>query len=516
MRDYSIIKKAVPIAALALAAILVFLYAFEYYDFTFIKRPESKPEGEQSAPVTEDVTEPVTEPVTDPVTPEPGETLPPVTEAPEPVIDPTSFPDVNAAGAEGYYLTSLPYTSDMIIAELRSRLETSDSFSLRTRTWNKPVYEYEYANGEAELKWVPTEEDIPTLEAYMGYIFADTGETVNVYDSYGRFLNYFNPEAYEFAYKRDKAGNPLLRRAYNYTASTEDGTQSADFKSFNYYYLSSGGGIYNSDYNDAAENRGVMSDYPAYFGAADGGLGRKCVYNQVVQKTVKGKLKSFIRTRWNITWNGVPINEETYYAAYPYSEGRACVTDEEGTMFFVDTNGNKTFETKKEYWSTGNRYVVERLLLPLDETTALGCYYYDHGLVKARRQIYDYYQLDDWDIMYVMSDEYVMLYTDGTLFPIPANYKVLTYSDGVMLLEKNGVFGYMDYTGAWLNTPEYEAAEHFSEGLAPCKKDGRWGMIDTAGNTVLPFIYDYIQPTSSGVIIAHSEYGWNTYLKMAK
>ena len=184
-------------------------------------------------------------------------------------------------------------------------------------------------------------------------------------------------------------------------------------------------------------------------------------------------------------------------------------------MYFVNDQGKRTFETKKEYVISG-RYVVDQLLLPLDETTALGCYYYEYGLVKARRQIYDYYQLEDWDLMYIMSDEYVMLYTDGSEFPVPTGYSVKTYSNGVMLLEKNGTFGYMDYTGAWLNSPDYEDARYFMEGLAPCKKNGKWGMIDTAGRTVLPFVYDYIQPTSSGVIVTHSGNGWNVYMKMAK
>ncbi len=508
------IKKVLSFAALAVCAVLVFLYALEYYDFIFIKRPEAVTE----APVTDIQTEPVTTPpaATEPATTEPPVQTQPVQTQPEIVIDPREFPDANEAGTDGYYLTSLTYNPEtMIIAELRSRLETTNSFSLRTRNWNKPVYEYESQNGEAILNWVPTEENIPAVEAYMGYLFADTGETVNIYDSYGRFLNYFNPDVYEFAYKRDTAGYPLLRQAYYYTASTKDGLQSETFKDFNYFYIA-GGGIYNSDYNDAVHGRGVMSDYPAYFGTSDSGLGRKCVFNDVVVKTLKNKLQAFTRTRWNITWQGVPINDVTYYAAYPYSEGLACVADEEGIMYFVDTNGNKAFETKKEYWNTGDRYVVDRLLLPLDETTALGCYYYDHGLVKARRQIYDYYQLDTYDVMYVMLDEYVMLYKDGTEFPIPANYKVLSYSDGVMLLEKNGTFGYMDYTGAWVGNPDLEDAEHFSEGLAPCKRNGKWGMIDTAGRTVLPFIYDYIQPTSSGVIVTHSETGWNVYYKMAK
>ena len=74
----------------------------------------------------------------------------------------------------------------------------------------------------------------------------------------------------------------------------------------------------------------------------------------------------------------------------------------------------------------------------------------------------------------------------------------------------------MDFTGAWLGTPDYDMARPFSEGLAACMKDGKWGMIDMAGNVVLPFIYDSVQSASSGVIVCHSASGWNTYLKMAK
>lgn len=506
-------KKVIAIAALILAAVLVFLYAFEYFDFTFIKRPE-KTDAEIT---TEAVTEPVTTiPDTEPPATESPVTVPPVTTEPEPVIDPASFPDVDAAGIDGYYLSDQPYSDGMILAELRLKLENTNEFSLRKRYWNKPEYKYEHQNSEAELVWTPTEEAIPVIEAYMGYIFADSGDTMFVYDSFGRHLNYFNPNAFEFAYKRDRLGNPLLRRSKNVTATTKDGAESATFKEFDYFYLNGAGDVCQSGYFDPVENRGVMADYPGYFGTTEGSLGRDCTFNRVVQKTVKGKLKSFFRTRWSITWGGEPINDTVYYALYPYSEGYACVTDEEGIMYFVDQNGKKTFETKKEYVDNGGRYVVDRLLLPLDETTALGCYYFDHGLVKARRQIYDYYQLDDWDLMYVMSDEYVMLYTDGTQFPTPANYKVLTYSDGVILMEKNGTYGYMDYTGAWVGTPGFEDAKHFSEGLAACKKNGRWGLIDTKGNTVLPFVYDYIQPTSSGVIVTHSANGWNVYLKMAK
>jgi len=37
----------------------------------------------------------------------------------------------------------------------------------------------------------------------------------------------------------------------------------------------------------------------------------------------------------------------------------------------------------------------------------------------------------------------------------------------------------------------YEDADYFSEGLAAVKLDGKWGYIDTTGNEVIPFQYDY-------------------------
>jgi len=40
---------------------------------------------------------------------------------------------------------------------------------------------------------------------------------------------------------------------------------------------------------------------------------------------------------------------------------------------------------------------------------------------------------------------------------------------------------------------KYDDAEDFSEGFAKVKKDGKWGVIDKKGNTVIKFIYDEIK-----------------------
>ena len=95
---------------------------------------------------------------------------------------------------------------------------------------------------------------------------------------------------------------------------------------------------------------------------------------------------------------------------------------------------------------------------------------------------------------------------------------MLSYSDGMILLEKDGLFGFMDYTGEWIAEPIYSYAEAFCEGLAVLKtKDGRYGMIDTAGNIVLPFAYSHVSSCSDGLVVCYSETnGWEIMRKMTK
>ena len=96
--------------------------------------------------------------------------------------------------------------------------------------------------------------------------------------------------------------------------------------------------------------------------------------------------------------------------------------------------------------------------------------------------------------------------SDGSLMKLPADYTVRAYSDSVILLEKGGKYGYMSSRGRWITDPSFTAARPFYEGLAvAADADGKYGMIDTSGNIVLPFVFDYVSNCSDGVIIALSE-----------
>ena len=66
--------------------------------------------------------------------------------------------------------------------------------------------------------------------------------------------------------------------------------------------------------------------------------------------------------------------------------------------------------------------------------------------------------------------------------------------------------------------PVYSYAEPYFEGLAVIGlESGEKAMIDTAGNTVIPFAYEHISNVSSGVIALYdSETGWQILHKMTK
>lgn len=50
--------------------------------------------------------------------------------------------------------------------------------------------------------------------------------------------------------------------------------------------------------------------------------------------------------------------------------------------------------------------------------------------------------------------------------------------------------------------PQYEDADSFSQGLAAVKKDGKYGVIDTQNNVVIPFEYTRITSYSNGLAVA--------------
>ena len=79
----------------------------------------------------------------------------------------------------------------------------------------------------------------------------------------------------------------------------------------------------------------------------------------------------------------------------------------------------------------------------------------------------------------------------------------LPFQNGLGCVWKDGKCGFVDKTGEVIS-PQYRYFfTHFSEnGLAAvCNMNGKYGFIDAAGNTVIPFEYDIVEPFHDGLAI---------------
>ena len=147
---------------------------------------------------------------------------------------------------------------------------------------------------------------------------------------------------------------------------------------------------------------------------------------------------------------------------------------------------------------------------------SIGSYYFDHGLIRVRKQIIDFWRyflrLSYTGSQIKVMDEYdTLVRADGTEFELPVGFRLEGYSEGRLLLSRDGKYGIQSVTGEWIAQPIFADGGPFIGGLAPLKtEDGRWGVIDTEGNIVLPFTYDAISQVSSGLIACwREENGWS-------
>lgn len=489
----------------------------------------------------------------------------------------TVMPLKSTLAAEGYYSTDAPFVQGNKFAVFETTYALPKKFSFSFKTTNKEIGVYPDDGTAPYTETATIMEQRPAIELYMGYIIFDDGGTLYIIGPDGTALTQYNEEKYLPAYTRDKEGRPLFYQEYEYKLDypTETGEPDENgntpwinyatmkVKDKKYFYLADNGRTFvESDYNDDADNRGLYFDYPAYYGVPDKNDTKEELsryYKQttrVVTQTIKKKqvtsivedLKWLFKAKKDKEFD--PDAEETLYPytkAYNYSEGYAVVcgdlkwpytevedkaleidtTAEDYTpteitqneLYIIDEEGQMMFTSRKNFVSSLKWIENEIYLEPLvRDISSLGSYYFDHGLIRIRRQTYDRYQYTEYDMYMVGTDEDILVDEKGKEFYIPAGYTLEAYSDGMLLLSKDGKYGYMNYLGKWIVQPDLRNAAPFIEGVAAMqKKNGKYGMIDTEGNTVIPFRYSYISNVSSGLVAAYSDSeGWVIYTKMSQ
>ncbi len=207
-----------------------------------------------------------------------------------------------------------------------------------------------------------------------------------------------------------------------------------------------------------------------------------------------------------------------YTMAYDFtSDGLACVIYENYRLLFIDTKGNRVVSLiGNEYVSPSDfnykKHYQTYFAGINNDYHDMGMYYFNDGYAIVR-----YALLDAKTASKLVKTVNLIVDKTGTKNPVPGYYNLEGFSDTVMLVEKDGRYGYMNLDHSWVFHPVFDEAFPFCQGLAVAHTEDGYGMIDTEGNVILPFIFKHISSVSDGRIAAYSEeLGWQIYTVVSK
>ncbi len=494
--------RIIPIGIMAFLIVSAIAYQRGVYDITFIERPDndtttSQDRVEDTSPI--DTGTPSSPKDTSSADTNQDETAPPpLTDTKSQTIANflASLDKTSALISDGYLITDAKYDASTKLTLQSPSITPNPIFSIRAKTILVSERIYDELDSSYTTVMNASEVARPHIEAYMDYILVDNGRTVDVLAKDGTILyKSFDIDKYMPAYTRDKNDHALFK--------TEEPSQSkSGAKIIKYYFLDETGKLIESDYIDEADNRGLYANYPTYYGKTDNN------YYAYYKNGYfgYGNQNKYMSTSYR------------YKQAYNFSEGFACTIDDNGVVKFIQKWFYAQITNTKIYINSSRRRVYANYKAPDTKgIESIGFFYFDHGLVRVRNQEYDAYHYETMNKIDVTIDEDYIIKSDGKRFPTPPDYTIKGYSDGVILLEKDGYYGFMDYTGKWIADPIYTSASPFNEGLAVVELDGVYGMIDTNGEFVIPLAFDYVGSATGGIVTAYDEgCGWQIFNKMQK
>lgn len=226
-----------------------------------------------------------------------------------------------------------------------------------------------------------------------------------------------------------------------------------------YVYLENGA-LVKAEYDAVNFDKGVNREYPSYLAGCD------TAYTVFEENGLYGLRRNA---------DGVVIVPAKYADVYGVSEGISIAVGGDNRLYMYNTDG--VLISDGYYAAEGGADDV-------------GYFFVRNGLTRARSA----------------NGEELLLRADGSVMGIPSGFTVVAYSDGVILLKGKNGYGYMQYNGKWLCTPQYSAAEPFNEGLAVvCDDSGLYGALDLNGDVVIPCVFESLTDFSDGVAVAYTQ-----------
>lgn len=326
-----------------------------------------------------------------------------------------------------------------------------------------------------------------TVQPYMGYLLISSMKNdktvIGLYDISGNLLvddlgsktPYYARDLSNYPVFQDNEGNLYSFTGKKFVSLDPKNLRINLFYDYPAYPLGTYQGTYEARYNPSENN-----------------------YDYINYKNKKQYYSGNFFKAFNYSEDGIAVIVEETENTLRVINYRNRTVFKPGSqyIFYVDPNTGKR-QHAKDYYYFPDTYGIE----------SIGAQGFDHGYLRLR--IRSLSMMKD-SLGTVIRDQDYLVNTNGEKFDIPAGYTIEGYSDGVILLSKDGLYGYYSIEGDWIAQPVYTYARPFIQGLAVVgSADGTVGMIDTKGNIVLPFVYTSISDVSSGVIVTYCEgIGW--------
>ena len=354
----------------------------------------------------------------------------------------------------------------------------------------------EYSNLSMSQTTMTSEGRLSVIEPFMDFILIRRGNDVTLCDSSGKIIT--EKLTLKMLKARDRSNKSIFWQTLIETDITIDENDEEVLTTWEIqrYFIYDGDmkTFLQTDYNPIYGDRGVPFMYPSYYGA--------------------NRASNMSRFENNGKWGYLVSNTEevaiapAYDMTYNFSEnvGIAYVWEQKGNwrgyydykrLYFLDEQGG----------AYNNSYFAPNEATP----DHLGFFYFDKGLTRVY-----YRELDYQGRVTIEKDILVDKY--GREFYVPEDYAIKAYSNGVILLEKDGYYGFMSYTGNWIAQPIFTYVQPFYEGVAVIGfTNGKKGLIDTQGNIIIKFHYDYISNCTGGIVALYDRNeGWTVLNKMRR
>ena len=473
LRCRCVLPRILGAALLLFLTLAVILWFCGIYDISFLPRPDFDPDdGTVSDSAPEDPEEP-------------QQSSPYLAigigadafiglEAAEPTADelaalPKSFAlctDAAALDAAAVYQSG---SSRLVRLAIEALPTTRCSGTKQVRVVRKTVLDDQY---RTEFTEEFQTQDRPSVEIAGGYLIVATGDSFSILNRTGAtLLQNYSPLEYS-------------------PTGLDDGQGHILFQSGDTYYALRDGAFVPAEVSEESLKWSLLCELPLGYG--DDGISTVYCENGLYgYKTPGGDTKT----------------EAKYLRAFPHHEGLA-IAYERKNVVILDENYEVTATIP---------YETDDVFLTLAEVTIphtfgeefYGLNTFDHGLTvfRTRRNLRTY-RVFNYTKIY---DEGRLYNKNGELISLPQGYELRGYADGMLLLQKSGEerYGFMDFCGNWVVNPYFTGATPFYQGLAIIEKDGKKGVIDTNGNTVLPLCFSEVSAPSRGLIAAYNDTcGW--------